>query len=898
MSDSRDLENIGLVDLNFDRIFREEQDLIENKRRQRGESGGFFQGARPRFALAFSGGGTRAAAFQSGVLWRLAKSGRLKDVDYISAVSGGAYIASAFASEVHATEAPKNDSEADVFYLNVVARTIERMQRNAGNFVRDPSQAGKAAWFDCPAAVLMFLCTILLNPIQVLIVWLVPITECIQLFFGAALRAVVCDMAEGTGGWDTLTKWSSLNFVVVTLIWTLGATFIFWVMSLTPMAQPSKEDPTPQNPRPRELYLWVHGCMAFSSRFAIVLILLILLIACVPAVQVFSYGSTALWGSAMQSKMCMHYIAHMQKLEKAPTMLPGMGCANFHDGVAWYAGISPDVTPVVTINNVTMHLPYVGSVHHSSVTSFVVMILAIMLLIAGLLVPLVPELFLTILEFVGPAIAFVLIVLFVQFRIYGPITGQSLLWDWGDFDSTNWDTFVKICFISSLVIVPLYNDFRRIFHWYYVKSLRSSWFNGGKDISFPELTRHPYCPFLIYTGTVSDYIRPGRSESICEISFSPLHTGSDTTGYIRTPDYRTLAKCTALTAAGCLDAVALSMSSHLRFRFWMEVLNLSWGDYILFIQRKNRLLVRLSMWISEIWQREVLMFLHRVPGIVMWLAFMTLLYSGWWMAMHSGNEDCPTAKLLVHLAILLVVTTLALSFFCFNPSLDFLMFSPLIRQVHQATRYFFRGYKPPSLLYVSDGGVQDCTTIVQLMRRRCERILLVLAAADPNDELAVFRSAMNVATEERLGSFYDPDDPKRDIRILLDDFQKDAEKPFLHLGIRYGWNGTDEEATLGQLFIVKNRLPPSLEEMPVLPLLTEQEIAFGGVEHDGGNGLKVSELGGIGCSDCCHRNGCNCGTKFPHLTGANYLWLTPTLFSSLCRLGYDVSWQAIESVTK
>ena len=42
----------------------------------------------------------RAAAFQAGVLWRLAEAGALSQVEHLVAVSGGAYIASAFASTV------------------------------------------------------------------------------------------------------------------------------------------------------------------------------------------------------------------------------------------------------------------------------------------------------------------------------------------------------------------------------------------------------------------------------------------------------------------------------------------------------------------------------------------------------------------------------------------------------------------------------------------------------------------------------------------------------------------------------------------------------------------------------------------------------------------------------
>eukprot|EP00434_Breviolum_minutum_P008966 symbB.v1.2.007899.t1/scaffold491.1/size196728/3 len=75
-----------------------------------------------RLAVAFSGGGVRAAFVATGVLWRLAACGRLKDVDYISGVSGGTYAATAFASHVVAAGKPAAGEELDGWYLRIVAR--------------------------------------------------------------------------------------------------------------------------------------------------------------------------------------------------------------------------------------------------------------------------------------------------------------------------------------------------------------------------------------------------------------------------------------------------------------------------------------------------------------------------------------------------------------------------------------------------------------------------------------------------------------------------------------------------------------------------------------------------------------------------------------------------------
>mmetsp|Transcript_59124 Transcript_59124/g.108691 ORF Transcript_59124/g.108691 Transcript_59124/m.108691 type:complete len:128 (+) Transcript_59124:3-386(+) len=96
-----------------------------------------------------------------------------------------------------------------------------------------------------------------------------------------------------------------------------------------------------------------------------------------------------------------------------------------------------------------------------------------------------------------------------------------------------------------------------------------------------------------------------------------------------------------------------------------------------------------------------------------------------------------------------------------------------------------------------------------------------------------------------------------------------------------------------------------MSRVPCPPLLTEDEIRGFTKEGEGvaddpeWKSMKATDLGGLGCCDCCHtRCRCNVGGKFPHLTGANYLWLTPHLFSSLCRLGYESSQEACEELLK
>lgn len=880
---------------------------MEEQRRRRADGR-----ERQRFALAFSGGGIRAAAFQAGVLWRLAEEGRLRDVDYLVAVSGGAYIASSFASELHSSPPPSEGSDVDAWYRGAVARTICRMQRNAGDFVRDPEQTGCLAWFDTPLLLLMAVLTVLANPLEILLIFVVPLTEAIQLFFGAALRASVCATEGGWFNWKILYEWSPFGWLVSLLPAFLLLTFLLWALGR--MLGSDEQDKSRRQHR-----LWVQASQAFFMRLTAGLFLLLVLVAVVPCAQLFSVDRTwtTLGASNPQKLYCANYVrlmeggtadgaalAHPAASIRVPAPGGGtdMGCSNFYDGKAWYADPALKAAVSARVGGVDTAHSQAWTLKAANLAGgFFFSSLGWVLLGSLVLAPFFPGLALSVLSFAGPAFLFVSTVVFVQYRTYGPVTGQPLFMDLLYFNYDGWHRFVKVCFCADVCLLVFYRDVRGIWHRYYRGCLRSRFFHDRRDVCLPKLLESPYCPFLLLTGTVNDYIGPeSGARSTCEISFSSLHTGSTTTGYVRTPPGRSLSKCTALAGAGCLDAIALSMAKHVQYRFWLEMLNLSWGDSVLFLRREPRFF----RWAKEVagdHRAQILTHLaYRCPDLLICWSVLGLFCLGWVEAHGSTGPQCNRAKDLVAWALYGLLAFVALSYFSFLGGLGWILHCPVIRQLHQATQTSFRGDVPPSLLYVTDGGVRDCTGIVQLMQRRCPRILLVLANADPRDELAVLRAAIQDAAEQRLGSVYDPDDARRDLRILLEEFQRDQTKTSLRLGIRYGWDVEDGKGTLGQLVVVKNRLPPSLEELPAEPLLTEEEVRQGGGSRRNDEAKATSrrarDLGGWGCCDCCHRHGCNCGPKFPHLTAANYLWLTPTLFGSLCRLGHDLSEEAINTV--
>lgn len=77
------------------------------------------------------------------------------------------------------------------------------------------------------------------------------------------------------------------------------------------------------------------------------------------------------------------------------------------------------------------------------------------------------------------------------------------------------------------------------------------------------MEKNPYLPFILFTGTVTDFRVPGDSTPITEIFISPLHTGSERTGYVPTPPWRSLSKSAALAAAAS-DAFVIGMLDRAR----------------------------------------------------------------------------------------------------------------------------------------------------------------------------------------------------------------------------------------------------------------------------------------------------------------------------------------------
>jgi len=904
----------------FDQVLREERECIDKKLRVLRELEQEEPGV--PFSLAFSGGGIRAAAFQAGVLWRLAELNRLKDVEYFTAVSGGGYITSAFASHCLAS-APPEPGQVRAWYRNVVAKTVTRMQANAGDFVRDcfsnpwyqEEGAGRLPrWCDLPVLLLTLGITLLVNPVTFVVVFVVPTVINIEFFYGAAMRAAFCAPPRSEHSWWSIFFMLSpfAHLIRVLAVLAIATMVVFLAKMLLPCCKlTARKDH--KRPKASFGYLMGHAASGFLVRFTLATLGFVIFLFLVVLLQTHSYKETD------RVQYCHDFIQNVSGMKQScadissalhkDINVPASGLWFESSIFETYGSVVEEVVNKSTAavedeeeKDIDRWIDLFKGIFDNRMLYNCFILWFLFLMFAICIMPIFgSKVLVDILIISGPLVIVVLLLAFTQYCVFGPITHNRD--GMFPYKAGRWETFASESLIAAFIILPLYSELRASLHAYYKTCLQKNYFSGGKDVTFASIAEHPACPFVILTGTSSDFQPPGDHDVISELSFSALHTGSEETGYIKTPDYRSLAKCTALTGAGCLDAISLSMSETLWLRFFLEVLNLSWGDYILFQGKQNEFIANLTESLDVSLKGTLIRLLYRLPSGVIWL-FAYVWFNIAWSHARTGAtvESCRNSKELLFMASMVILTVFGLSFFSFVPGLQWLAASSMIRQFQQGTKYFYVGERPPPMLYVTDGGVKDCTALVQLMMRKCKRILLVLAAADPNDELAVLKAAMEVAKEHKIGSFYDPVDPRRDVSVMFEEYKKDRAIPYLHIGISYCWPESGEEMTSGHIYIVKNRLPPEYEGQPCQPHISEEEVRGEPVMTERSipaewEDLTTDQLGPFGCCDCCHTRGLNCGPKFPHGSFTGYMYLSPQWCNSLTRLGYALSEQAVQKLT-
>merc|ERR1712113_188945 len=100
---------------------------------------------------------------------------------------------------------------------------------------------------------------------------------------------------------------------------------------------------------------------------------------------------------------------------------------------------------------------------------------------------------------------------------------------------------------------------------------------------------------------------------------------------------------------------------------------------------------------------------------------------------------------------------------------------------------------------------------------------------DIKDKLKFIKKIATAAAERKIASIYLKEDPRQDLEVALQRYRNEKdeiqEPHYLDLGILYGFGLPEQEQKVGQLIIVKLQLPTCQQQMPVRPLLTEEEIS-------------------------------------------------------------------------
>jgi len=126
-------------------------------------------------------------------------------------------------------------------------------------------------------------------------------------------------------------------------------------------------------------------------------------------------------------------------------------------------------------------------------------------------------------------------------------------------------------------------------------------------------------------------------------------------------------------------------------------------------------------------------------------------------------------------------------------------------------------------LYLTDGGPIEDLGLVVLLRRRRRWILSIDVGDDPGTRLLDLRKAIALAREERICSFFDPGDPRRDFDSLLEMYVT-SNDPFVRFGVLYNsCNG--EAGEVGEIFHVRMRLLEAAEDnIPMAPVICAEEV--------------------------------------------------------------------------
>lgn len=587
---------------------------------------------------------------------------------------------------------------------------------------------------------------------------------------------------------------------------------------------------------------------------------------------------------------CITYLQHVQQSQKVDC-----GDIPLFEGAPWYGNATLLIGQLMAQAGETESA--IGPVplvqfNKTTIVTFAVRFLIGIQILSLIIRPIFKQAWIYTLGLVGPTLYTVAVIIWTAHRNF-PMAKEYL-------ESEYQPERYTPAMVIFMLAIPLFTPISKIAHVFYRLSLQHAFFAQGKDLDWGQIKSNPFCPLVLFVGTVNDYAHYERHDhkdgQVSDIFMSPLFMGGTQLNYVRSPQYQSMAMCMTVSAAAP-DSAALGIQNQNRFRFWLEILNLCVGNLLAFEPQDPRELHRDS-WVWKLKKRlrkYGLYVNHTLSKSAFKVGLLLEIVAALALCGHllHNKTQCATSRTISLTAFILGYIILALSFFSYARGLDFLMYSMILRGFHQAPPTNLLQARPPTLLYVTDGMVIDNTGVIQLLRRRCKKILLVYGGGGKN-HLHFLEKIAEVAWEERIASFYNLSDSRTDYRDALQEFLDDDDIKRVCLGILYGTKGDPLGQTEGRLVVVKCREQKVLKEQHVQPLLSEEEITDTKDEFDWESSddsladLNATDLGGCWC-DWCHSHGFNwCCHRFPYAATSNQC-LTPRFVSGLCRLGYQLS---------
>lgn len=872
------------------------EDAAATERRRRAL--GLKPAASHGLGVAFSGGGVRAASFDCGVLAKLAELGLAKEVDQLSAVSGGGYSACAYATHLQYCDVPLPTGKpeaADDWYRDRTAAVVARMQDNIGYLVTcshslcaAPGRAYGSAYgraWDIPAFAALLVGMPLANIMTFFAFYVMPATAWVNLNHGHSMRSRFCDKA----GSYAIVPSAAIGACVV-------STVAYAVLKLT-------DGGVALEPPRYARWLCHRTATILFSRLAIAALVYAVLIVATMGMEVYDFGTA----SKELDVKC--------------------ACAKYFswDAYGWsyetYAEKCED-----------KGLPLVAK---QSFALFSIVVFGAALAVAALFSVLSSPASLGLVIRVGAPLAGIFAISYVaQYRVFGPVTEQQFVTGALAYDATRWSVLFLACCVFAVLHLPSQHELPRTLHRFYARSLRRAFFCLGRDAPLEafasDLAGGTPPPNLILGATVNEFRRPStRGKRGMPFTLTPRGWGGAHTGYARPPRWLDLSRAMALSGAA-IDGFVLTEFKSKSMRMALQVLNLTMGDTVRFScradddDRKAPVSPLLALATnathapsdclcgphsaetveafrgpprvaanSRCGDSELAATL-RVRASEMALFASVYVLFALSAAFYSKSDDKASlygtpSPMLASAALLVMFVAVCASVFTHADRVRFLLCSPIIQQIHLLMQCTNFNTRTPPFLTLTDGGLVECIGVVELLRRRCRYVVVVDTTEDPNLEMKYLTESLKNAVDQGLvASPFVDGDGDWPLEDLLSPKIANLGAPRLA--------STYADGSTVDVFVVKMRKPADHATKRCQPLIHPREIASPGadlprtlVDPDAEPlDLPISGLNGL-CAECCHAT-CACMPcgNFPFLSVGNQ-FLTPTQFANLARLGADLS---------